>query len=237
MIISHQYKFILFCNPKTGSTSLEKTLEKYQEGSEFNFGIRQSHNGGCNSILFPNKHIPPLMLKAWLPKEIWDSYFKFVFIRNPWDWVVSEWKYHFKPRKVNVASLINNPIATTRYIKNSQKIKALNSKNSFSSEDINYLFAHLKHFFPVLPNASGLYQSHYVFDIDGDRLVDFVGRFENIQNDFEVIKDRLGLDVCLPHLNSTKRDTYKTYFTQDSKERVAQLWKKDIDNFGYKFDD
>lgn len=237
MIISHQYKFILFCNPKTGSTSLEKTLEKYQEGEEFNRGIKQICSNKYSSVLFPNKHIPPLMLKAWLPKEIWDSYFKFVFVRNPWDWVVSEWKYHFKLRKVGISDLISSPMITARYLKNYHRLKTLNNKTSFTAEDIDYLFAHLKKFFPVIPNASGLYQSHYIFDVDGDLLVDFVGRFENINSDFEVIKDKLGLDVCLPHLNSTKRDTYKTYFTQDSKERVAQLWKKDIDNFGYKFDE
>lgn len=236
MIISHKYKFILFCNPKTGSTSLEKTLDKYQEGHEFNRGIKQTGSGEFYPILFPNKHIPPLMLKAWLPQEIWQSYFKFVFVRNPWDWVVSEWKYHFKPKKVGISDLVNHPIATARYFKHSQRIKSLNNKTVFSTEDIDYLFAHLKRFFPVVPNASSLYQSHYVYDVDGNQLVDFVGRFENINHDFEVIKDKLGLDICLPHLNSTNRDKYKTYFTEDSKQRVAQLWQKDINNFGYKFD-
>lgn len=236
MIISHEHKFILFCNPKTGSTSLEKTLEKYQEGEEFNQGIRQFSNASSSSMLFPNKHIPPLLLKAWLPQEIWDSYFKFVFVRNPWDWVVSEWKYHFKPRQVGVNDLIHHPVATARYIKHHRRIKALNSKKSFTQDDINYLFAHLKQFFPVIPNASGLYQSNYVFDLNGDRLVDFVGRFETIQDDFAAIKDKLGLDISLPHLNSTKRDTYKSYFTEDSKQRVAELWERDIANFDYSFD-
>ena len=236
MILSHKHKFILFCNPKTGSTSLEKTLEEYQEGREFNRGIRQTGNGEFYPILFPNKHIPPLMLKAWLPQEIWQSYFKFVFIRNPWDWVVSEWKYHFKPKKVGITDLFNRPIATARYIKHSQRIKNLNDKKVFSAEDVDYLFAHLKRFFPVLPNSSGLYQSHYVFDVDGNQLVDFVGKFENIDSDFKIISDKLGLDISLPHLNSTNRDRYKTYFTEDSKQRVAQLWEKDISNFGYQFD-
>ena len=236
MILSHKHKFILFCNPKTGSTSLEKTLEKFQEGQEFNLGIRQSYGASSNRILFPNKHIPPLLLKAWLPEEIWNSYFKFVFIRNPWDWIVSEWKYQFQYKKLSIPYILHNPVATARYLKNYQRVEELNSKKVFTPEDIDYLHAHLKKWFSVIPNSPGLHQSHYVFDVGENKIVDFVGRFENIENDFEVIKDKLGLDISLPHLNSTKRDTYKTYFTEESKERVAQLWKRDIDNFSYKFD-
>lgn len=236
MILSHKYRFIFLCNPKTGSTSLERALEKYQEGENFNQGLCRFDNNKNYITLFPNKHIPPLMLKAWLPREIWQSYFKFVFVRNPWDWVVSEWKYHFKPREVGIVDFINRPVAIARYLKHSQRIKHLNNKRVFSAEDVDYLFAHLKQFFPVLPNSSGLYQSHYVFDVDGNQLVDFVGKFENINSDFEIIKDKLGLDVFLPHLNSTNRSKYQTYFTEDSKQRVAELWQQDIDNFNYCFD-
>ena len=235
MILSHKHKFILFCNPKTGSTSLEKTLEPYQEGQEYNYGVRQFNKGEPQTILFPNKHIPPLLLKAWLPKEIWDSYYKIVFVRNPWDWVVSEWKYHFKLKKVSVMDLIKEPVTTARYLKNYQHKKRLNNKQVFTVEDIDYLFDHLKRWFPVTPSASGLHQSHYVYDLDGNQIVDFVGRFENLEADFELIKEKLDLDISLPHLNRTKRNRYKTYFTEDSNQRVAQLWKKDIDNFGYKF--
>ncbi len=236
MILSHKYKFILFCNPKTGSTSLEKTLEPYQEGQEYNCGIRQFDRGELQSILFPNKHIPPLLLKAWLPQEVWNSYYKMVFVRNPWDWVVSEWKYHFQLKELKVADIVKNPLASTRYLKNYQYKKYLDCKKVFSPEDIDYLFAHLKKWFPLIPNASGLYQSHYVYDLNGNQIVDFVGRFENIEQDFQLIKEKLGLDISLPHLNSTKRDTYKAYFTEESKQRVAQLWKKDVDNFSYLFD-
>lgn len=45
--------------------------------------------------LFVNKHIPPAISKSCLSSEIWNSYFKFVFVRNPWDWFVSQWKYYF----------------------------------------------------------------------------------------------------------------------------------------------
>ena len=236
MILSHKHKFILFCNPKTGSTSLEKTLEPFQEGQAYNLGLRQFHPDHSNSILFPNKHIPPLLLRSWLSKDVWDNYFKMVFVRNPWDWFVSEWKYHFQFNRPKLFNVWQKPRSLPRYLINYQRIKDLNSKEVFTVEDVDYLFEHLKKCFPIVPNSPGLYQSCYVYNLDGDQLVDFVGRFENIESDFNTIKDKLGLDISLPHLNSTTRSTYKTYFTEDSKRRVAQLWQKDISNFGYKFE-
>jgi hypothetical protein len=236
MILSHKYKFIFFCNPKTGSTSIEKTLEVFQEGEAFNLGLRQVYNHKTVKILFANKHIPPLMLKAWLPKQTWDSYFKFVFVRNPWDWFVSEWKYHFSPRKITMYDLLQNPKSTLRYFKNYNHRKSLYEKNIFTVEDVDYLFNRLKEFHCVLPDASGLYQSNYVFDVNGKPIVDFIARFESLENDFNTIKQQLNINVKLPHLNSTQRSDYKNYFTEESKQRVGELWKRDIEAFGYTFD-
>lgn len=238
MIVSHKHKFIFFCTPKTGSTSLEKPLEPFQEGQELNRGIRLALSAKQSVDLFPDKHMPPLLLKSWLPQEIWDSYFKFVFVRNPWDWVVSAWKYYFKHKKITPTFVANNPIATLRYFKNYQRLKEFNDKTVLTPEDVDYLFAHLKRFFPIFPNSTGFCQSYYVYDINGKQIVDFVGRFENLQRDFEFIKEKLELDIgiSLPHLNSTNRGNYKSYFTKESKERVAQLWQKDIENFDYHFD-
>ncbi|MEL6928966.1 MAG: sulfotransferase family 2 domain-containing protein [Cyanobacteria bacterium J06600_6] len=236
MILSHQHKFIFFCNPKTGSTSVETALEPYQEGHEFNHGLRQFYEGDLSQKLFPNKHLPPAILKAWLPETIWNDYYKFVFVRNPWDWFVSEWKYHFKPGKVSPSQLIRNPYALARQYKNYPKMKSLNSKKVFEVEDIDFLFNHLQRNFPVFPNAQGLFQSHYVCDVNGRQIVDYVAKFETIQDDFEKIKQNLKLDISLPHLNKTKHSSFQSYFTQKSRRRVAELWANDIERFEYSFD-
>ena len=86
MIISHTHRFIFFRNGKTGTTSIDKALQKYQEGEEYNI----------SSIgLFYKAHVPPALVRSMLPKQIWSSYFKFSFVRNPWDWIASQWAYNF----------------------------------------------------------------------------------------------------------------------------------------------
>jgi hypothetical protein len=57
-----------------------------------------------------------------------------------------------------------------------------------------------------------------------------------IEQNFNTINEKLNINVKLPHLNSTKRSNYKNYFTEESKQRIAELWKRDIEAFGYTFD-
>ncbi|MEM6612495.1 MAG: sulfotransferase family 2 domain-containing protein [Cyanobacteria bacterium P01_C01_bin.72] len=235
MILSHRHKFIFFCNPKTGSTSVEKALAPFQEGQAYNYGLRQHYSHSSNQMLFPNKHIPPATLKAWLPHKIWNEYHKFVFVRNPWDWFVSEWKYHFRLNALNTTDFIKRPRAAAAYCKNYYWLRKLNQKQQFEVKDIDFLFTRLKNNFPVFPNTQGLFQSHYAYDLDGNKIVDFVAKFENIQDDFQKIKDDLGLEIDLMHLNKTKHDSYQSYFTKDSRQRVAELWRDDIERFGYTF--
>lgn len=236
MILSHKHKFIFFCNPKTGSTSVEKALELYQEGDEFNRGLRQFKNRELRKVLFANKHLPPAMLKAWVSQDVWNNYYKFVFVRNPWDWFVSEWKYHFRLNKVTTKQIFKQPYAVARHCKNHSKMKALNNKRVFEVADIDYLFEHLKRNFSVFPSANGLFQSHYVYDIDGNQIVDRIAKFENIQTDFQEITANLNLNVKIQHLNKTNHSSFQSYFTKESQQRVAELWREDIERFEYTFD-
>ncbi len=68
--------------------------------------------------------------------------------------------------------------------------------------------------------------------------VDFIGYFERLGNDFNYIQNKLGKNANLQHLNKTggtKRD-YKEYYTSETKEMVADVYKEDIRIFGYDFE-
>ncbi|MDD4955629.1 MAG: sulfotransferase family 2 domain-containing protein [Candidatus Omnitrophica bacterium] len=88
MRISHKYKFIFFSNPRTGSESVRKALDPFSD-------IFSSVNDPVY-----NNHITPEELKNHFLKMgwDWDKYFKFCFVRNPWDRLVSIY-YRFKPDK------------------------------------------------------------------------------------------------------------------------------------------
>ena len=128
MIICHKYKFIFFKTNKTAGTSIEIGLSKFcdeydvitpisekDELLRIDFGGRGPQN--CyhhlskyniknwfrsskkkKDLKFYN-HMPANEVKALISKDIWDSYFKFCFVRNPWDAVISLYHWKYRNRK------------------------------------------------------------------------------------------------------------------------------------------
>ena len=85
-------------------------------------------------------------------------------------------------------------------------------------------------------------QKEFVVSETGESLVDFVGRYETLQKDFETvckrvgIKCRLGIKCSLPHRNQSTHNDYREYYTPQTKALVARAYEEDIDFFGYEFD-
>ncbi len=104
MLISHPKKFIFVHNYKVAGTSMRKALRSYDSKS-----FIKAYNGQKLKILlgkYPwifsdqfKGHVTAKELKKKLPKEIFEEYFKFGFVRNPWDWQVSLYKYMLKNTK------------------------------------------------------------------------------------------------------------------------------------------
>lgn len=79
-------------------------------------------------------------------------------------------------------------------------------------------------------------QKDFVADGSGRLLVDFIGRFESLQQDFEYICRRLGLKVSLPHLNGSPHVDYRTYYTAETEALIGDAYRDGIRFFGYTFD-
>jgi len=70
------------------------------------------------------------------------------------------------------------------------------------------------------------------FYVNGD--VDFLGRFENINEDFKHVCEQCSIPVSeLPHLNKTEHDHYMEYYDDDTIDYVKSVYQRDFDTFGY----
>jgi hypothetical protein len=81
-------------------------------------------------------------------------------------------------------------------------------------------------------------QVEWLSDDGGRMLVDYVGRFETLQADFDGICARIGLPrATLPHRNRSERVDFRDYYDGESRRWVAEVFRPDLEAFGYGFDD
>ena len=140
--------------------------------------------------------------KKVLPDEIFNSYFKFAFVRNPWDRLVSE--YEFIRRRPN-------------HGRHSKVIRM---------EFDEYIVYQSK--------RRDAHQIDMLADKQGNLLMDFVGKFENLEKDWLYVAKKLGIENKeLGHRKKSGIKDYKAYYTQENWDLVADLWHRDIDAFGY----
>ena len=205
-MISEKNKFIFIHIPKTGGTSMESLFRKE----------RRLALGWDNNNKVYLQHCTILQLKQLYNIEV-DKYFTFTFTRNPWDRAVSDYKSWFRPC-----------FPFRDIIKNGTLKDYLLCRNGY--EQINHL-----------DNPSGRgdhFRSQYEYIIDERRnpIIDYVGKFENYQQDFDIVCDKIGIPKQkLPHKNKSNHKHYTEYYDNETKSIVAEKYAKDIEYFGYKF--
>lgn len=81
-----------------------------------------------------------------------------------------------------------------------------------------------------------VHQKDFIFDESGKQLVSFIGRFENLDEDFQYICSKIGASISLPKVNVSKTKPYQAYYNEETKELVRQAFAPDIALFGYDFE-
>ena len=85
-------------------------------------------------------------------------------------------------------------------------------------------------------NWSKVLQSGRITDQSGKIIVDFVGRYENLQDDFNFVCDKIKIPrINLSYVNRTKHGVYSGYYDDETKKIIAEKTKIDIEKFKYEF--
>ena len=77
-----------------------------------------------------------------------------------------------------------------------------------------------------------------LYTTGGAQILDFVGRYESLDTDFETVLRRIGLEgkVSLPKANVSKdRGSYRDYYDATSRELIAAWYGPEIGHFSYVF--
>lgn len=220
MLISDKKKFIFIHVFKTGGKSITEALEPFAYNRDR--GILAQTNPPRK--VKPRHHISASKLILLIGKEKFNSYFSFAFVRNPWDWMVSVYYSRFKCPLANAekASLILN-----------EKIRQIGSFSNFVKQVFNdrkFLPASVPEPFDFMYD-----QKDRVCSSDGKLLVDFIGRFENLEMDFKEVCSRIGISTELPRLNTSDHKPYQQEYNAETQEMVRQLFEPDISYFNYQF--
>ena len=205
-MINDKHEFIFIHTPKCGGSSIEDLLKN---DSRMIRGWSEK-----NKVFI--QHCTILQLKQLYNIKL-DKYFSFTFTRNPWDRAVSDYKGWFRP------------ISPFKDIVKGTTLKDyLLCRNGY--ERIN----HLEN--PLGRGDHFRSQYEYIIDEHGKPIIDYVGKFETYQADFNIVCDKIGIPrQQLPHFNKSKHKHYTEYYDEETKQIVAEKYAKDIEYFGYKF--
>jgi len=209
MPIFHKYKTIHVHIPKTAGTTISSSLGLEKDNIHPEHRGQQKHWfwGGNRQLLekygMPYQHLNVVQIKEELGEEIYNEYFKFAFVRNPWDRLVSEFYW----AKKNTSE---------SYMGSNQQFEDI--VKDLENGDIAKYHQRLKTQCSFLKNEQG--------KID----VDFLGRFENLKEDWIYLSDQLGFPMlhspdvfCNGMLGFLYNNSNKTTYARVDEEEIAEI--------------
>lgn len=208
MRVSDSRRVVFVHVPKTGGSSVDRIFDHDVDDAR-RVGSRMRHSTYAALL----KTEPELA-----------DYWSFGFVRNPWARMVSWW------------SMISGVFARAEAgdVKVQQKI-ARHPKVWLPEGEYRHDFSRFvmeatesipKVGRPQLTTLSGR-----------DGTVDFIGRLETFDDDIAIVRDRLGLPAIekVPRVNRSTHGHYREYYDDVTREKVAEVFAKDVEAFGYTF--
>ncbi len=214
-MISHRYKCIFIHIPKTAGTSINSF---FYPGTKFHYASPDYKRlfGWCPKRKLHMQHATARQLieTNLITEEHWNTYYKFTFVRNPWDRAYSDYIWIKNFSKVSGSF--------REYI-----LKTGEFKKIFTNKTSNrYLGDHL------LPQTD-------FFEFEGVFKPDFIGRFEQFKSDIQSVISHLEINKKFEvYQNKSKRKSdYSLFYTETKKKLVEKKFQADIQMLHYEFED
>jgi hypothetical protein len=217
MLLSLTHNFLFVHIAKTGGTSIRAALNRYKWRDPHRIPMaicsRISGLTGHRIACKLPRHAKAIAAYEMLPRELYDKLFKFAFVRNPWDLQVSSF-HHIRRERPHL-------------------VKGMDDFETFLRWKLTPERPYQFHI-----DTSIELQSDYLIDLKGNVIVDFIGRYERLAEDFQSVCDKMGIHPPkLPHKRqATDRRDYRQYYTDETARLIADRFRPDIDMFGYAFD-
>ena len=209
MIVSHRHRFIFAAVPKTGTHSVRQALRE-QLGAEDieQVGLFANKRFPWPDLAaIPHGHLALRQIRRHLGDDVFNGYFKFAFVRNPFDRFVSY-----------CAFMLRNGDAFQQRPRDAMH---------------HFLFREPpNHHILFQPQASLLVDGD-----GKTLLTDQVGRVEDMQASYDAICARLGIaSRPLDQVNATSHNDYRQYYDKALIDGVAVRYAQDLELFGYTFE-
>ncbi|MBW2172233.1 MAG: sulfotransferase family 2 domain-containing protein [Deltaproteobacteria bacterium] len=203
-MISPKHECIFVHIPRTAGSSIENILwpgpRSVSElwGGVVEKNLNKYQTGGL-------QHLFAEHVRMEVGSNTFNQYFKFSFMRNPWDKAVSQ--FHYMRERKNLRKFIGMELDDSF-----KKYLALIQRKIHVQWDEQYKF---------------------ISNENGDIMVDFLGRFENLEQDLNKVLNRLGVRM----VRISFHRPYYEYYDDEAIGIVQSMYKRDIDMFGYEFHD
>ena len=222
-MISHKYKCIYIHIPKCAGTSIERAIGHYENYEGRGWQDQRSITNIERTIAATPASLRMDRIKKVLPigrfrgrsrrnpnnelvvtKKQYQEYYKFAIIRNPWERAFSFYQ-----------GIIRDPIHWRRY--------NITPECSFAEFLRDYA-------------GKGLLrrQTYWLKSIDGSINLDFIGRFETLQQDFGKICNDLNIaEIYLPHILKGSNTNHLTHYDEEAIEIIFDSYREEIELFGF----
>jgi len=158
---------------------------------------------------------PPLLAEN---KNAWKDYYKFAFVRNPFDFLVSLF-YWIR---------MNTGHDMCDYLNSMTFNDFLRIIETPELQPDTFIHGHARTFRRPL--------SMFVQDEHGQCILDYVGNLETIDRQFQEICDILSIPNTLGRYNKSIRPKkYRDCYTKEGRAIVEKVFQRDFEVFGYEF--